>query len=131
MRTFTCSCCRRVLPANPRLKEQHYCRQSRCQRARKSKWQRQKIASDPDYQANQRDAQQHWRERNRDYWRNYRRRRHVRPKEPTNPPGKTAKMDTFLHNISIIPGNYMLVPIFAGSAKMDALPVKIIPLSTS
>jgi len=131
MRTFTCSCCRRVLPANPRIKEQHYCSQARCQRARKSKWQRQKIASDPDYQANQRDAQQQWRERNRDYPRNYRHRRQDRREEPTDPPGKTAKMDTFVANISIIPGNYMLVPIFAGPVKMDALPVKIIPLSMS
>jgi hypothetical protein len=131
MRSFTCSCCRRVLSANPRIKEQHYCSQARCQRARKSKWQRRKMITDPDYQANQRDAQKLWRERNRDYPRNYRRRRHDCRKEPINPPGKTAKMDTFLPNISIIPGNYILVPIFVGFAKMDALPVKIIPLSTS
>jgi hypothetical protein len=131
MRSFTCSFCRRVLPANPRLKEQHYCNQAPCQRARKSKWQRQKIVTDPDYQANQRDAQKLWRERNRDYWRNYRRRRHDRRKEPINPPGKTAKMDTFMPDTFIFPGSYMLVPIFAGPVKMDALAVKIIPLSMS
>jgi len=33
------------------------------------------MATDPDYQANQRDARQAWQTRQRDYWRQYRQRR--------------------------------------------------------
>jgi hypothetical protein len=125
MRTFTCSYCRRLLPANPRIKDQHYCSQASCQRARRRKWQRRKMADDPDYQANQREAQRQWQKRNPDYWRTYRRRK----SSPAKTAAGNAKMDTLSPKLSIHPGKYMLVPILAGGVKMDALPVKIIPLS--
>lgn len=71
-RLIRCSHCGRSVRGNPRLREQRYCGDRRCQRARKTAWQRQKMATDADYQANQRESQKRWRARNRDYWRRYR-----------------------------------------------------------
>ena len=69
-----CAHCKRLFVPNPRIKEQGYCRRNGCQRARKKLWQRSKMAQDADYKANHRNAQKSWHERNRDYWRLYRRR---------------------------------------------------------
>lgn len=71
-RKSRCAHCRRHFVPNPRVKTQRYCSNKPCQQARKAKWQRDKMASDPDYQANQRDAGQAWQDQNRDYWRRYR-----------------------------------------------------------
>lgn len=66
-----CAHCRRML-APSRKKNQHYCTQTVCQRARKALWQRQKMATDVDYQANQADAYEQWCQQNPDYWQQYR-----------------------------------------------------------
>jgi len=42
-----------------------------CQQARKTQWQRKKMATDSDYRKNQMESLQNWREHNRDYWRRY------------------------------------------------------------
>ena len=68
-----CRKCRRVLDLNPRVLNHEYCGTKACQRVRKRRWQQQKMATDPDYQDNQKTAQAKWREANPDYWRNYRR----------------------------------------------------------
>lgn len=44
-----CANCGRMVPANPRVKNQNYCNRKACQRVRKNKWKQSKIASDPDY----------------------------------------------------------------------------------
>lgn len=49
--TFRCVCCRRIRPVNPRVKDQEYCGIKSCQQARKNKWQREKLQTDPDYEA--------------------------------------------------------------------------------
>jgi len=67
-----CNHCGHSVRPNPRLREQRYCGDKRCQRVRKTLWQRQKMATDADYQANQRESQRRWLMRNRDYWRRYR-----------------------------------------------------------
>jgi len=50
-KTIRCKCCRRIVPANPRLKdnEQGYCGQTPCQSERKAEWHKAKIARDPGY----------------------------------------------------------------------------------
>jgi hypothetical protein len=122
MQTFTCSSCRRIVPANPRIKNQRYCGREACQRERKRKWQRAKMATDQDYRANQRDAQQAWRERNQGYWR---RRRAAKRAAPSTP----VKMDALTPNFNLIPGRYIITSIDRAGRKMDALQVKILPLS--
>jgi len=60
-----CNHCGHSVRPNPRLREQRYCGDKRCQRVRKTLWQRQKMATDADYQANQRESQRRWLMRNR------------------------------------------------------------------
>lgn len=61
-RTFICTCCGKQKAANPKLKgNQRYCGDPECQKARKAAWQRQKMASDPAYRANQKECQKNWR----------------------------------------------------------------------
>ena len=68
-----CIHCKRLFHLNPRVKNQTYCSRAKCQRARKSLWQKHKMATDPDYRRNQKESQKTWRENNPSYWRRYRR----------------------------------------------------------
>ena len=124
---------RRFVP-NPRVKTQRCCSNTPCQRARKAKWQRDKMATDPDYQANQRDARQAWQSRHRGDWRHYRQRRaddrernrllqthrdqsrRLRPRAKMDPSGGVSFVN---------PGRYHLIPATGEHrAKMDALSMK-------
>ena len=67
-----CVHCQRHFRPNPKIKNQSYCGRKECQRAGKSKWQREKMAGDPDYRINQQDSQKNWCRQNPDYWRKYR-----------------------------------------------------------
>jgi hypothetical protein len=115
---------------------QEYCSDSECQKTRKRKWQKEKLANDSDYRANQAEAQRQWRSRNRDYWRQYRKRNpayteknRIRQRERNR--GRRsgagiAKMDE-LQGKTIVPsGRYRLVPLCnPGIAKMDELIVEL------
>ena len=89
------------------------------------------MATDPDYQVNQRDAQRAWQHRHPDYWRQYRLRRaayrernrllqtHRDHKRRATP---LAKMDASFPIIFVKPGIYHLIPAVGEHlAKMDAL----------
>ena len=69
--TIRCAHCGRPFIPNPRVKNQRYCGSKECQRARKTLWQREKIRTDREYQANQRESHRSWRERNPGYWKQY------------------------------------------------------------
>ena len=135
VKTFTCACCRRRLPANPRIENQRYCGMEICQRARKRKWQQAKMATDPEYRDNQQDAYRAWRERNPAYWRKHRRRNDSLappppPFEPVSPPaGEVGKMDALKAFFEVVPGIYLIMPLHSTVRKMDALKVKIVPFS--
>jgi len=63
-----CKNCRRIIDQpNPRIENQQYCKRKKCQRARKRRWQKRKMATDKDYQLNQKASQRKWRENNPDY----------------------------------------------------------------
>ena len=70
--TFRCSCCRRIVPRNPRARNQHYCGAKPCQQARKNKWQQNKQQMDSDHRKNKEESQRAWRQQNPDYWKLYR-----------------------------------------------------------
>ena len=72
MNKVRCAHCGSRFVPNPRIRNQRYCGRIECQRARKSSWQRRKLATDPDYQANKQDSQRAWRIRNPGYWQNWR-----------------------------------------------------------
>ena len=67
-----CAYCRRRYQKNSRVKRQSYCGAKACQKARKRRWQRHKMNADPDYRLNQQDCMKSWRERNLQYWQQYR-----------------------------------------------------------
>ena len=131
-----CLCCKRPIIAHPAVADQRYCSDPECQKARKRRWQKEKLLNDSDYQANQAEAQRQWRSRNKDYWREYRR------KNPTytekNCMGQRernrrrrsgsgiAKMDEQKGKTLIPSGRYRLVPFCnQGIVKMDELIVEL------
>lgn len=74
-RTRRCAHCRCHFLPDPRVKTQRFCSNKACQRARKAQWQRDKLATDPDYRANQRDCPQSWQHQHPPSWRQYRQQR--------------------------------------------------------
>ncbi len=132
----TCLCCKRRLMVHPAVAHQRYCSDPECQKARKRNWQKEKLARDPDYRANQAEAQREWRSRNGGYWREYRRRNpayteanriHQRERNRRRRSGAgIAKMDELEGKTVIRSGRYRLVPLGCpGIAKMDELIVEI------
>ncbi len=128
-----CVHCGNPFEPNPRLKKQDYCRGKECQLARKRKWQKERLRTDPDYKANQLDCQQRWHERHPGYYKRYRERnrqsaernrlmqRYRNSRRPTQK--VIAKMDAFESSPSGRPGLFYLLPVIA---KMDALTQKFI-----
>jgi hypothetical protein len=72
VQTKRCAACRITFKPHPQIPNQAFCSAPDCQRERRRRWQRDKIASDPDHRANQARAQKAWSQRNRDYWSAYR-----------------------------------------------------------
>jgi hypothetical protein len=129
-----CAHCRRLFIANRRVKDQRYCNREPCQRARKSRWQRHKMATDADYRHNQKDSQKLWQIKHPDYWRQYRsshpqyceRNRVLQKQRDIKRRAQhLAKMDALNRLKSINPGTYYLIPCMGNLAKMDALTQKI------
>lgn len=59
--TFICKNCKQQRELNQRLKSiQQYCRASKCQRARKRAWQKEKMATNAQYREKHRIAQHRW-----------------------------------------------------------------------
>ena len=55
---FRCCWCKRL--KLKRTRDQRYCDERECQKARKNAWRREKYATDADYRANQRDSTKAW-----------------------------------------------------------------------
>lgn len=140
-RTRRCAHCRCHFLPDPRVKTQRFCSNKACQRARKAQWQRDKLATDPDDRANQRDCQQRWQHQHPHYWRQYRQQRadyrernrllqqHRDHKRRLRPLAKMAVLEpvTFIQ-----PGIYPLIPVVGPPlAKMEVLSHKchVIPMT--
>lgn len=72
MEKRACKNCRRLFTISPQRPNQRYCSDKKCQRARKSAWQKEKMRTDSAYRQNQQDTQKRWRKKNPHYHRNYR-----------------------------------------------------------
>jgi hypothetical protein len=118
-----CKHCRRLFRPDPRVKNQCYCSEKPCQRARKNLWQKQKLHKDPDYQANQKRCQQQWRKKNPHYWQDYRKDnpkyvkrnrllQKCRDKNRSSLP-VVANMDASETFSCVKPGPYYLLPVLA------------------
>jgi len=132
----TCECCKRRFIPHPAVSLQQYCSDPECQKARKRNWQKEKLASDGDYRANQAEAQRQWCSRNSDYWRQYRKRNpayteknRIRQRERNRvrrSGSGIAKMDERKGKSVIRSGRYRLMPLCnPGIAKMDELIVEL------
>jgi len=141
MKKIPCYHCGRYFIPDPRQKNQRYCSEKKCQRARKSAWQRSRMKSDPVYCANQKQSQADWLSNNGDYWNRYRaehpeqaernrtlqkvRNQHRRLRSVVKIDASViAKMDAsnpVKSSVeSCLPGSFWLVPSIA---KMDAIKV--------
>ena len=138
----TCLHCKRRFNPHPAVRRQQYCGNPECQKARKRKWQKEKLASDRDYRTNQASAQKQWRSRNQGYCREYRRRNsvyternRVRQRERNGrrrAGSEIAKMDEHQRETLVPSGRYRLVPVCnTGIAKMDELIVELGVISRS
>ena len=136
----TCLCCKKRFHPHPAVRDQQYCSNPQCQKARKRRWQKEKLLKDSDYQANQAEAQRQWRSRNKDYWREYRRKNPAyteknrldqRERNRRRRSGSgIAKMDEQKVKTLIPSGRYRLVPFCnPGIAKMDELIVQLAVIS--
>ena len=110
-----CVHCRRLYIANPRVKNQKYCSRDICQRARKSRWQQRKMATDADYRQNQKDCHKSWQIQHPEYWRQYRdshpqyceRNRILQKQRDAKRRARhLAKMDALTQKISVIADGY-------------------------
>jgi hypothetical protein len=132
-----CLACGRLFVPCPQVKEQAYCSKPECQRERKRRWHKKKMADDPDYRQNRRDTQWRWRQAHRDYWQRYRKghpayveknreRQRERNRLRTGRSRPIAKTDASWAESRIITGRYQLVPVGPGTvAKTDAINVEI------
>lgn len=142
----TCFCCGRSFKRYPTVLRQQYCSDSLCQKTRRRRWQKEKMASDGDYRENQSRARKEWISRNPDYWRDYRQRNPAyteqnrvlqRERNRRNRQARKdshagiAKMDELTPGYLVSSGSYRLVPICKeGVAKMDPLIVRLEVIST-
>ena len=94
-------------------------------------WQKNKMATDPDYKANQRECNRAWREKNRHYWRDYRRnhpeyvQRNRLLQKARRGRRRVAKMDASGKISLLKTGTYWLIPE-DGAAKMDGFAGKVL-----
>ena len=133
MNKVRCAHCGSRFVPNPRIRNQRYCGKIECQRARKTSWQRQKLATDPDYQANKQDSQRAWRIETRVLAKLEVTASGVcgtqphTPERPQSPAqSEVAKMDASEPLSEIKTGSYYVVPENVGMvAKMDASAPKV------
>ena len=126
-----------------KVKKHEYCKKKKCQRARKRKWQKEKLTNCPQYSIDQKQAQDDWVEMNPGYWNEYRqshpeytrqnrRKQRNRNRIKIQPEKKIAKMDALSQKSTVISGKYMLIPTDSDMiAKMDAIIVEINTISNS
>ncbi|HAM53197.1 MAG TPA: hypothetical protein DCP92_21785 [Nitrospiraceae bacterium] len=132
----TCVSCKKIFTPRPAVKNQQYCSKPECQKARKKKWQKAKLATDSAYKESQAKAQKEWCSKNKGYWKEYRKRnpayteRNRKKQRQRNLlrrlKPEIAKMDEQKAKNVITPGRYLLKPVCNQNiAKMDALIVEI------
>ena len=106
MKQIRCAHCGHLFDPDPRVKNQRYCSDKECQRARKKLWRRHKLATDPDYKANQIDSHKTWRENNPEDWRKYRERNPAyaeRNRSRQRARMAVAKIDASARKVRLIP----------------------------
>jgi len=126
----------------PRNRDQNYCTEADCQRARKAAWQRYKMKTDVDYRTQQQLSNEKWAIKTPGYWTRYRQRnpdkaernralQHIRNRRNRQSDQDAlfpmiAKMDARKSYDFDLLGQFYLVPVIA---KMDVSKVNIYIIS--
>lgn len=131
-----CVSCKKPYVKNPRQKQQKYCSDPACQKARKAKWQREQMRSNPKYRKDQLQAKKDWFDQHPDFWKKYRKKhpeknlrnflmqrkrnqqRQLKRLENRADEKVIAKMDVLEANNHAVLREYWLIPVIA---KMDVL----------
>ena len=131
MSSTLCACCGKPFEPRPQVPNQTFCSSPHCQRARKLRWQQDKLRNDSDYRDNQRDAQRAWFDRHPGYWRAYRAANTDTVKPDHKPVADSAGNGLAKMDVSILPsGLYRLRRIPAPFPEEgDAWLVEITPVS--
>lgn len=142
-----CRHCGRLFIVCNKVKKHDFCKREECQRARKNRWQKEKMKSDQAYHEDEKLSQQDWCDNHPEYWKQYREtnklytdanrekqrfRNARRGKKPpkVSPEEPIAKMDALSKQNAVISGRYRLVPLeLELIAKMDAIIVEIRTIS--
>ena len=72
MEQILCCHCYDFFTPSPRHKNQRYCMEPQCRRAKKAAWKRHKMATDPDFKLDQKLSNKKWAQNNPGYWKKYR-----------------------------------------------------------
>lgn len=128
--TRICASCGLHFQPRPQVPNQAYCSTPDCQRARKLRWQQDKLRNDPDYRESQRDAQRAWLDRNPGYWTNYRARKSEVQKFGRNTVVKDTSCGSTKLDVSPLPyGLYRLRQITGSpSVAPDTWLVELMPV---
>ncbi len=128
----------------PQVPGQEFCSKKECQLVRKREWNRKKLSSDPDYKEARKEAQERWKDKNPNYWKEYRARhpeytrknrkqQSIRNrKRRQNPPvSKIVKTDESVPIKNGLTGRYKIIPIRADMiVKTDECIVEITAISS-
>jgi hypothetical protein len=90
MAQMVCASCAREFTVRPQTPRQTFCPAPECQRERRRRWTRSKLAADPDYRANQLAAQRAWHARHPEYWQTYRGRKRDQATPPSSQPTRAT-----------------------------------------
>ena len=145
-----CEFCHRLYTPNPKATNQKYCKRQNCKNDRRNQWQRNKRATDKDYDDNQERAYKNWAERHPNYWQQYRKKnpeyvmknredqkkrnekKKILKKLPDFVKDEIAKMEYQNKKTTLNSGYYTLIPLSNTKiAKMERLIVKIDVFSIS
>lgn len=141
---YVCIHCGKEFEPNPRVKNQKYCNNKECQKARRIRWYRGKIAHDQDYKDNQRRCKKEWLDRHKGYYRNYRKKhpeyvqrnkalqaiRDIKRRKKDKPSILLAKIDSLIRPYYSRKGSMFRLILQDNGllAKIDSLRVKLVPI---
>jgi len=124
----------------PQVPWQKYCSRKECQQVRKNEWNKKRLTTDSDYREARQAAQQRWKEKNPNYWKDYRashpdyrqknrdqqKVRNQKRQKHSSVSEKIVKTDESNPVNHILTGRYKIVPIRPGTfAKTDECIVEI------
>jgi FtsZ-interacting cell division protein YlmF len=124
----------------PQVPWQKYCSRKECQQVRKNEWNKKRLTTDSDYREARQAAQQRWKEKNPNYWKDYRashpdyrqknrdqqKVRNQKRQKHSSVSEKIVKTDESNPVNPILTGRYKIVPIRPGTfAKTDECIVEI------